>query len=661
MVDVDDDYPLNPNVHTAPTGVSAEVELELLPTNINTISGSLDSTSQDNRPVTFSVVTQATEASNFSLDAASGDWSYSTTSAEGVTDVIQFIVNDGFVDSAPADLAVKLMTDPLYQYQWNIENRGQTNFATIPGTEGEDVNATQTILDGLRGEGITIAVVDDGLEIEHEDLASNVVVDGSYDFIDGDNDPAEVGNEGGHGTSVAGIIAATGWNNKGVRGIAPASSLKGFNYLASAYLTNYVASFGGEEYSADVDVFNFSAGQKRRYFGLSGSTEQTVITSTVPSMRNGKGAIWVKSAGNYFNGFSDDEDRDDYREFCGSRSSTRLSCSDAIVSDTQHIWPTIILTASLGADGVKASYSSPGASLWISGFGGEYGRNQSFGGYSDATVAANPSSFEPATMTTDKSGCSRGYVSDDDGNRRYNAFNDDRGPHPENPGCNYVSTFNGTSAAAPTVAGSIALILQANPDLTYRDVKHILASTARKVDEDFMPVAVDGQIYYQWVTNSAGYTFHNWYGFGAIDADAAVLMAKSYQAGSLGSYDISLWEDHYSDLLSVELGEELEYESVLASSLVGKVEYVRVRIKFDAEVPSSVGLRLMSPAGTIVTLLQPHTNVDTNPGVEQNVYLAASVFYGESIAGDWTLLAMDHDTDEKLVTIADWAIKFFYR
>ena len=121
------------------------------------------------------------------------------------------------------------MTDPLYQYQWHLNNTGQTNFATNAGTAGEDLNVDSVIVDGITGDGVKVAIVDDGLEIAHEDLVDNII-SGSWDFVNSDSDPTQTDDGGGHGTSIGGIIAAKGWNNKGVRGIAPNTSIFGNNY-----------------------------------------------------------------------------------------------------------------------------------------------------------------------------------------------------------------------------------------------------------------------------------------------------------------------------------------------------------------------------------------------------------------------------------------------
>lgn len=83
---------------------------------------------------------------------------------------------------------------------------------------------------------------------------------------------------------------------------------------------------------------------------------------------------------------------------------------------------------------------------------------------------------------------------------------------------NSTSSFGGTSAATPLVSGIIALILQARPELTWRDVHGVVALSARKNDPDDVA----------WSTNAAGHWVHPFYGFGVIDAYAAVQLATTW-------------------------------------------------------------------------------------------------------------------------------------
>ncbi|PAM62063.1 hypothetical protein CEJ63_20375, partial [Acinetobacter baumannii] len=87
---------------------------------------------------------------------------------------------------------------------------------------------------GIRGQGVTIAIVDDGLQIAHPDLAANVAAIAGKNFSNGSNNPSPSDpNRDNHGTMVGGIAGAVGANGVGVRGVAPAATLKGFNVLAS--------------------------------------------------------------------------------------------------------------------------------------------------------------------------------------------------------------------------------------------------------------------------------------------------------------------------------------------------------------------------------------------------------------------------------------------
>ena len=118
--------------------------------------------------------------------------------------------------------------------------------------------------------------------------------------MNSDDDPTPTSNKGDHGTSVAGIIAAVGWNNIGVRGVAPSASIKGYNYLEAQTAANWISTYGGESYSSDIDIFNNSFGSYNRSFGVAASVIQTTFSTTLPSMRSGKGAIFVKASGNSF-------------------------------------------------------------------------------------------------------------------------------------------------------------------------------------------------------------------------------------------------------------------------------------------------------------------------------------------------------------------------
>lgn len=127
------------------------------------------------------------------------------------------------------------VNDPQYSSQWHLNNTGQTG-----GTPGADVRAA--VAWPLIGSAspITVAVLDDGIEVAHSDLNANILLntgeiagdgidnDGNgyvddvngWDFADGDNDPTPPSTSSSHGTHVAGIVAAVSNNSVGIASAA---------------------------------------------------------------------------------------------------------------------------------------------------------------------------------------------------------------------------------------------------------------------------------------------------------------------------------------------------------------------------------------------------------------------------------------------------------
>jgi subtilisin family serine protease len=89
--------------------------------------------------------------------------------------------------------------------------------------------------DAARGDGITIAVVDSGIDLAHEDLASKVVAQTSCFGTGGDASRCSgtAQDDNGHGTHVAGIAAATTNNERGIAGVAPGAGLMAVRVLAN--------------------------------------------------------------------------------------------------------------------------------------------------------------------------------------------------------------------------------------------------------------------------------------------------------------------------------------------------------------------------------------------------------------------------------------------
>ena len=105
------------------------------------------------------------------------------------------------------------LNDPLLPQQWHLNNTGQGG-----GLPGADISAFKA-WDITKGDpSVVIAILDDGVDLTHEDFAGKLVP--GYDFVDGDDDPSP-GDGDNHGTACAGVAAAQGGNGIGVSGSAP--------------------------------------------------------------------------------------------------------------------------------------------------------------------------------------------------------------------------------------------------------------------------------------------------------------------------------------------------------------------------------------------------------------------------------------------------------
>jgi subtilisin family serine protease len=105
--------------------------------------------------------------------------------------------------------------DPSFVDEWGLNNTGQV-VAGVTGVPDADIDAPEA-WDTTTGDAdVLVAIVDDGVDIDHPDLAANIV--GGYDFGFGDTDPRQDFLDG-HGSHVAGTVGAVGNNGIGVTGV----------------------------------------------------------------------------------------------------------------------------------------------------------------------------------------------------------------------------------------------------------------------------------------------------------------------------------------------------------------------------------------------------------------------------------------------------------
>jgi subtilisin family serine protease len=572
-------------------------------------------------------------------------------------------------------------------------NATQSFFKDFPlvSDASTDLNVEGVHMQGIKGLGVNVLVLDDGIEIAHEDLQANVNKSMTWNFATNSSDPTPTNPTNAHGTNVSGMIAAV-QNGIGVMGIAPRVTLGGARYISlpTGVIANTVEAYGGASWSKNTDVFNASYGvdptQPASYDQTSAAN---AALESFPNLRGGKGAVMIKAAGNAYNNGSNRTDN--YNYDCplfsyGGAGYRTVSCGNASF-DTENLELPAIVAAAGNAKGFKSSYSSGGSVLWVTGLGGEL---KSLGNFGESSPYTAEDGFGPMIYSTDLMGCSMGYSQNGLSSNYPNGdpqfmIGASAIQVKNNPNCNY-DQMNGTSAATPTITGVVALMLGANPNLGWRDIREILRKTARPINlnygsqgyrnnrvnltlspsisdqigENLVDSATSAMLDYGWQTNGAGNKYSTWYGFGLVDAKAAVAMAQSYVTYKSTQLIVPQWTQNAIASGSVLYGQVKNLGSFTVSS-GDAVDSIQLAISVPDNRPpvinpqvcmGSVGIFLKSPNGTVSVLSTPYNMFYGNSGNasdnrnggkisnESGFVLGSYAFYGEDPKGAWTVYAV---------------------
>jgi subtilisin family serine protease len=437
----------------------------------------------------------------------------------------------------------------------------------------------------------------------------------------------------GHGTSVASIVGGAGGNDKCAAGIAPEVTISSCNIFADVPLTvlseklnNFdisqnswgvpacgVGLAGGDRrlqrnstcpfssrpegliYDHPCDVCDFAAeikspqcevaivthcktnGQYKRdelacldfleLIVAEDCTYDKVPESAINALsegilrgRDGKGVVYVFASGNEFASGDD-------VNFSGLANS-RLT----------------ITVGGVGKDGQHASYSTPGAALFVAAPGGSL---EAVSNHMAASLAGACTATSP-----------------------------------------------GTSFAAPVVSGVVALMLEANPDLTWRDVQGILATTSQFVAD---PSDISA------IINGAGIWHSNNYGFGIVDAYAAVSAAENWTlfspevflVGESGEVNLNISDISTRSVVStINVTGETEDDDLIT-------EAVAVFLQVEHFSRGDLEITLTSPEGTISILTPGRRIENTQLDQSQRWKLLSVRHWGESAVGSWELSIRD--------------------
>lgn len=210
-------------------------------------------------------------------------------------------------------------------------------------------------------------------------------------------------------------------------------------------------------------------------------------------------------------------------------------------------------------------------------------------------------------------------------------------------GC--MRSFGGTSAAAPMFAGVVALMLEANPALTWRDVQHIVARGAIKND------ASDPD----WIVNGAGFNHNHNYGFGRIDAARMVTLARTWQNVGPSALPIDSGVVQPNVVIPAD-GSEASGSFVVSAAAAANISAVEwVGLTFQATHPRRGDLEvyLISPSGTKSALALARNDGTQNYPAEGWTFGTVRN-WGESPVGTWRVVCKNYRPQQGLVANFNW-------
>lgn len=453
----------------------------------------------------------------------------------------------------------------------------------------------ESIWDEYTGAGVHVAVYDDGVQYTHPDLAANY--DASMHFESGGTvyDAMPIGAFDAHGTNVAGLIGSVDNNGLGGTGVAHGVTLTGVNYLDDIQFQGFTLALEALAYAANFDIMSNSWGRTPNYQ----ASQNLAEPSSARSLMNGSYETAVENG------------RDGLGTVIVQAAGNDTKNANGDGLNASHYTITVAATVSTGD---VASYSNFGAAILVAG--------------------------PAAAVTTDLVGT--------DG---YNAGD-------------YNFGFNGTSAATPVVSGVVALMLEANAGLGWRDVQNILAISASQTGSDYGAAGTGNEVG-SWFANGAtdwnggGMSFHYSYGFGMVDAFAAVRMAevwdKMFGPAATSANDVQVTSSYVG--APVAIADDAVTDITVSVPLDIRIEDIYVTLDMTHTDASDLEVTLIGPNGEEIVLLQNEggsTLMDSGFVWTFGVTTAL----GMMSAGTWTVRIEDQDAGDT-GTISGVTLDFF--
>ncbi|MDJ0648836.1 MAG: S8 family serine peptidase [Xenococcaceae cyanobacterium MO_188.B19] len=493
---------------------------------------------------------------------------------EPVFEMALSLLNRDDVEYCHPELLRKRSFRAISPQQWHLKTT-VVNGVTIAASA--NVEAAHQI---TQGEGITIAVIDDGVDIDHVEFRSSGKIVAPRDATQNSNDPRPKDNfyPDDHGTACAGVSCADG--NFGASGVAPKAKLmpirlaSGLGSQQESNAFKWAADNGADVISCswgppDGQWFNPKDPMHNRRVPLPASTKLAIDYATTKG-RGGKGCVVLFAAGNG---------------------------NESVDNDGYASYERVIAVAACNDRGQRSVYSDFGDAVWCAFPSSDFGY----------APFSHPEPLTTGIWTTDRTGnpgYNQGFITDGD------------------PSGNYTNSFGGTSSSCPGAAGVGALVLAVNPNLRWQEVKDLFKSSCDKIDPS-------GGLY-------DGNGWSKYYGYGRLNAETAVTLAQPQPQNSvliMRNFN-QLLPDLQTVSVQLEVGETTPVKNI---AVIVDIKHSYIGDLIVSLIPPvELGLNkiiLHNRWGGSTDNLQQTFDVLTTP--------ALANFQGKTVKGTWKLEVQD--------------------
>jgi Subtilase family len=493
--------------------------------------------------------------------------SYATNSffveaAEGigrrVFDVAQTLLQRDDVEYCHPELIRPRARKTIFSLQWHLK---KTIINGLTVDAHANLEAAHQV---TRGEGVTIAIIDDGVDTEHPEFAGTgkIVAPRDVTLLTDNPRPKDLFGTGpdhgdNHGTACAGVATANG--ARGASGVSPAAKLmpirlaSGLGSQREADAFVWAADHGADVISCswgpeDGRWWKLDDPKHQQFVALPASTRLAIDRVTTAG-RGGKGCVILFAAGNG---------------------------NESVDNDGYAGYPKVIAVAACNDTGRRSVYSDFGNAVWCAFPSSDF----------EYPPFNQPKPLTTGIWTVDRSGAN-GY------NTGANADGDADGM--------FTNSFGGTSSACPGAAGVAALVLSVNPALKWNEVKDLLKRACDRIDPQ-------GGDY-----DAGGHSKK--YGYGRLNARTAVDIARPQPRN-----EVTVSRRFDAPILDLQT-----VTFMLEVSDNAPVEAVSVGVDLKHSFIGDLIISLEPPTGTGVAPLTLHNRAGGSGSEIKAVYDKASV------------------------------------